>query len=295
MTIIDKQSVIGYSVTPATADATRIVEAVGRAEAAGLDLVGIQDHPYQRRFLDTFALIGVLLGRTERISLFPNVANLPLRPPALLAKHAATLDVLSGGRFELGLGAGAFWEGIAAYGGPRRTPGQSVDALSEAIDIIRRLWAGERGIRVAGKHYRLEGAMPGPLPAHDIGIWVGAYKPRMLRLTGRQADGWIPSLGRTTREELRDGHARIDQAAADAGRDPKAIRRLLNISGRITAPGVGDTPTEDGLAGPPDYWQELLQSLRDDGFNGFVFWPAEESDEQIDRLAGEVAPALRAT
>jgi alkanesulfonate monooxygenase SsuD/methylene tetrahydromethanopterin reductase-like flavin-dependent oxidoreductase (luciferase family) len=86
-----------------------------------LDLIGIQDHPYQRRFLDTFALIGDLLARTERLRFFPDVANLPLRQPAMLAKAGASLDVMSGGRFELGLGAGAFWEAIAAMGGPARS------------------------------------------------------------------------------------------------------------------------------------------------------------------------------
>src|SRR4051812_43473792 len=89
------------------------------ADEAGLDLVAIQDHPYQRRFLDTWALLAYLAGRTERIALVPDVANLPLRPPAVMAGAAASIDVLSGGRFELGLGAGAFWDAIAAMGGPR--------------------------------------------------------------------------------------------------------------------------------------------------------------------------------
>ena len=86
------------------------------ADRAGLDLFGIQDHPYQRRFLDTWTLISTLVPRTERIRFFPDVACLPLRPPAVLAKAAASLDVISGGRVEMGLGAGAFWEAIQAKG-----------------------------------------------------------------------------------------------------------------------------------------------------------------------------------
>src|SRR5256885_10027973 len=82
------------------------------AVEAGFVLVGIQDHPYQRRFLDTWALMAFVLATTDRVTVFPDVANLPLRPPRMLAKHAATLDQLSAGRFELGLGAGAFWDGI---------------------------------------------------------------------------------------------------------------------------------------------------------------------------------------
>ena len=86
------------------------------ADEGGIDLVGIQDHPYQWRYVDTWTLIAWLAARTERIRFFPDVANLPLRPPAVLAKAAASLDVLSGGRVELGLGAGAFWEAIGADG-----------------------------------------------------------------------------------------------------------------------------------------------------------------------------------
>ena len=110
---------LGLFVNPAADSYRDTLAMVAAAEQGGLDLIGIQDHPYQRRFLDTFQLIGDLLARTERLRFFPDVANLPLRHPAMLAKQAASLDVMSGGRFELGLGAGAFWDAIAAMGGHR--------------------------------------------------------------------------------------------------------------------------------------------------------------------------------
>src|SRR5918994_4718405 len=88
------------------------------AERLALDYVAVQDHPYQRRFVDTWTLLSMIAATTSRIGLFPDVANLPLRPPAVLAKAAASIDLLSGGRFELGLGAGGFWDAIEAYGGP---------------------------------------------------------------------------------------------------------------------------------------------------------------------------------
>ena len=149
---------------------------------------------------------------------FPNVANLPLRPPAMLAREVATLDILSGGRAELGIGTGAFWDAIEAMGGPRRSPGESVAALREAIGVIRALWTPGRGARLAGEHYSLPGAKPGPFPVHDVGIWVGAYKERMLRLTGELADGWLPSSPYAPPEQLAAMNAVIDDAAADAGR-----------------------------------------------------------------------------
>jgi alkanesulfonate monooxygenase SsuD/methylene tetrahydromethanopterin reductase-like flavin-dependent oxidoreductase (luciferase family) len=124
------------------------------ADSAGLEYVGIQDHPYNAEFLDTFTLITWLAARTSRVHLFPNVANLPLRPPAMLGKQAASIDVLSGGRFELGLGAGAFTGGIAGMGGPSRTPGQARPAGPDDVDRLaegraRRRWSGRR--RTAGR------------------------------------------------------------------------------------------------------------------------------------------------
>jgi alkanesulfonate monooxygenase SsuD/methylene tetrahydromethanopterin reductase-like flavin-dependent oxidoreductase (luciferase family) len=206
----------GISLVPATEHLDRIRALVRTADEAGLDLVGIQDHPYQRRFLDTWSLIPMLLAETQRISFVTDVANLALRPPAVMAKAAASLDVLSGGRFELGLGAGGFADVIAGFGGPRRTPGESVEALDEAIDVIRLLWSEERSVSFEGKHYRLDGARPGPRPAHPIGIWVGAFKPRMLRLVGRKADGWLPSLVSGRRTTRRAGRL--------VGRDARRIR-----------------------------------------------------------------------
>jgi alkanesulfonate monooxygenase SsuD/methylene tetrahydromethanopterin reductase-like flavin-dependent oxidoreductase (luciferase family) len=290
----------GISVVPATERRDRIRELVRTADGAALDLVGIQDHPYQRRFLDTWSLIPMLLAETDRISFFTDVANLPLRPPAVMAKAAASLDVLSGGRFELGLGAGGFPDVIASMGGPRRTPGESVEALGEAIDVIRLMWSSERSVSFAGKHYTLDGARPGPQPAHPIGIWVGAFRPRMLRLVGRKADGWLPSLGVLTRDELRAGNERIDAAAEKAGREPRSIRRIINVQGVI-----GEKPATprsslpvgylagEPLAGPPDWWVDTLTGFVADGFDTVVLWPVDTAPGQVELLAGEVVPRLR--
>lgn len=289
----------GISLVPATERLDRIRELVRVADDTALDLVGIQDHPYQHHFLDTWALIPTLLAETKRISFFTDVANLPLRPPAVMAKAAASLDVLGGGRFELGLGAGGLPDVIAGFGGPRRTAGEAVEALDEAIDVIRLLWSSERSVSFEGKHYRLDGARPGPQPAHPIGIWVGAFKPRMLRLVGRKADGWLPSLGVLNRDELRAGHQQIDASAEKAGRDPRSIRRILNVQGLIgtqPAPPRSSLPVGylagEPLAGPPDWWVETLAGFAADGFDTLVFWPVDAEPEQVELLAGEVVPHL---
>jgi alkanesulfonate monooxygenase SsuD/methylene tetrahydromethanopterin reductase-like flavin-dependent oxidoreductase (luciferase family) len=278
----------GLFLIPEAASYPQLLRQVEAAERGGLDLIGIQDHPYQRRFLDAFALIGDLLARTERLRFFPDVANLPLRPPAVLAKLAASLDVMSGGRFELGLGAGAFWEAIGAMGGPLRSPRESVDALEEAIEIIRRSWSGERSVSFEGSHYTVSGFHPGPPPAHEIGIWLGAYRPRMLGLVGRVAGGWVPSLGSRPVEEVAAMARRVDAAAERAGRDPRAIRRVLNVGGMIA-----DGAVTSRLHGPPEHWVETLASFLDLGFDAFVLWPDDDVVGQVERFAAEVAPALR--
>jgi alkanesulfonate monooxygenase SsuD/methylene tetrahydromethanopterin reductase-like flavin-dependent oxidoreductase (luciferase family) len=230
---------LGVFVVPEAEPAHLAVEMAVAAERAGFDYVTVQDHPYQRRFHDTWTLLTWMAARTERIRLLPNVASLPLRQPAVLAKAAASLDLLSGGRFELGLGAGAFWDAIVAMGGPRRTPGEARAALREAIAVIRGMWSGERTPRAPGETYWLSGVHPGPQPAHPIGIWLGVGGPRALALLGETADGWSISVGRAPLDELTAMHARIDEAAVRAGRDPAAIIRMVNIDGDLTDPDLG--------------------------------------------------------
>ena len=280
----------GIFPTPNADDRDAIVEQVLLADELGLDLVGIQDHPYQRRFLDTWSLLPYLAARTERIRLFPDVANLPLRPPAVMAKAAASIDLLSGGRFELGLGAGGFWEAIGAMGGPVRGGPESVDALEEAIEVIRLMWSGERSISFEGDHYRIKGVKPGPEPAHDIGIWLGAYGPRMMRVVGRLADGWVPSIPRLPVEEVPEKQRAIDEAARAAGRDPAQIRRIANVNGEITDGGAAS----EYLKGPVDHWvEELTRLVTEYGFDSFVLWSSGDPLQQTEVFAREVAPAVR--
>ena len=137
----------GAFITPSAAAPEAPVLLSQAAEASGLDLVTFQDHPYQPAFLDTWTLMSFVAARTERIRIAPNVLNVPLRPPAVTARAAASLDLLSGGRFDLGLGAGGFWDAIEAMGGGRLTPGQAVAFYSgEQVlggGTIERAWRGE--------------------------------------------------------------------------------------------------------------------------------------------------------
>jgi alkanesulfonate monooxygenase SsuD/methylene tetrahydromethanopterin reductase-like flavin-dependent oxidoreductase (luciferase family) len=172
----------------------------------------------------------------------------------MIAKAAASIDILSDGRMHLGLGAGAFWDAIERVGGPRRAPGESVDALSEAIDVIRGFWE------------------EGPQPAERIEIWLGAYKPRMLRLTGRKAHGWLVSQGGAPPEALGELTAQIDAAAVQAGRDPREIRRLYNIDTSLKA-------------------RDLAKLYAEHGISAFILM-TDDADE-VKRFAHEVAPMVR--
>lgn len=269
----------GAFITPTAVTPEAPVALSQRAEASGLDLVTFQDHPYQPSFLDTWTLMTYVAAQTTSIRIAPNVLNVPLRPPAVVARSAASLDLLSGGRFDLALGAGGFWDAIEAMGGTRLTPGQAVTALEEAIGLIRELWdTSERGgVFTDGKYHRVQGAKRGPRPAHDMPIWLGALKPRMLSLIGRKADGWLPSLAYLKPGDLARGNVMIDEEAESVDRDPREIRRLLNVGG----------PQGDVTA-----WVEQLASLAiDDGISTFI---ATGDDARILQVFGEeVTPAVR--
>ena len=269
----------GAFITPSAANPETPVVLSQAAEASGLDLVTFQDHPYQPAFLDTWTLMSFVAARTDSIRIAPNVLNIPLRPPAVVARSAASLDLLSGGRFDLALGAGGFWDAIAAMGGGRLTPGQAVTALEEAIDVIRELWdtSERRGAFTDGEHHRVHGAKRGPRPAHDIPIWIGAYKPRMLSLTGRKGDGWLPSYGYMKPGDLGRGNTAIDEAAESAGRDPREIRRLLNV-GPLSAD-------------PREFADRLAELALDDGISTFIV--ASDDPRMLQTFGEEVAPAVR--
>ncbi|MFC8798100.1 LLM class flavin-dependent oxidoreductase [Promicromonospora sp. NPDC057138] len=268
----------GSFITPANEDPQRTVDLAVESERAGLDLVTFQDHPYQRRFLDTWTLLSYVAARTERVSLAPNVANLPLRPPAVLARSAAALDALTGGRVELGLGAGAFWDAIEAMGGRRLAPGQAVQATREAIGVIHSAW-GRGPARVEGEFYWARGAKPGTQPAHDIGIWIGAYRPRMLELTGTLADGWLPSVGRLSAQEMTDANARLDDAAVAAGRNPADVVRIANISGPLSPQVV------------PEWVDRLTALTLKEGFSTYILDGDDPAGLQL--IGQEIAPAVR--
>ena len=278
----------GIGVAPSAAHFEGVLALAELADDLGLDIIGLQDHPYQPAFMDTWTLLAYIAAQTQRVRLFTDVLNIPLRPPAIVARSAASLDILSAGRVELGVGAGYFLEPMEAMGAPRRTRAELVDALDEAITVIRAMWRPGPPVHFKGRHVVLDGAQPGPQPHHAIAIWVGAYKRRMLELTGRAGDGWIPSLGYAAPADLAQMNTIIDEAALAAGRHPSDIRRGFNVSGQFSAERSGF------LKGPTSMWADQLAELAlRDGISAFILGAAPGSESDVRTWSSDVAPAVR--
>lgn len=288
----------GLNLDPNARDLDAVMRLATLADDAGLDIISIQDHPYIPSFLETWTLLSAIGARSRRVRLLPNVLCLPLRPPAVLAKAAATLDLITGGRVELGLGAGAFWDGIESYGGEKRSPSDAIDALEEAIEVCMALWStgDEETVTVRGEHCHLAEARPGPAPAHDIGIWLGAIGPRMLNLTGRAADGWIVSTGHVAPDRLHDMHSAIDRAAAAVGRDPATIRRAYNISAYVEVAGGSLPQLRPGtIVGSLDDVAGQIARLYDEAHMDTLLLRSGggDAEDQAQRFVTEVIPTVR--
>lgn len=289
----------GIAIDPAAADPEDPFWRARIADENGIELITSMDHPYNRRLFDTWTLLTALAMRTERVHVAGNVFNLPLRLPAMLAKQAATLDVLSNGRFEMGLGAGSVWDGIAAMGGPRRTGPQAYTAFRDALHILRGMWENSGGsFSYEGEIYQVRGVRPGPAPAHRIPIWVGAYGPRMLNLLGRMADGLLISHNYHPPRRLPESNRRVDEGAAEAGRDPATIRRGYNLMGVLNTEGAGIRASnldENYVQGDAAHWTtKILEWYHDYRQDTFIFWPvAGNQRAQIEAFVHEVVPAVR--
>jgi len=279
----------GLSLIPSVGALNENLRLTQAADEAGLDYIAIQDHAYNAEFLDAWTLISFLAARTERISFVPDVADLQLRPPTMLAKAAASLSVLAPGRIVLGVGGGATADGIAAMGGVRRNPGDMVTFTEEALSVMRRALAGDV-VQLSSAQHRIEGYEAGPIPPAPVPLWLGSNGPRMLAVTGRSSDGWVSPLNTyAPPASIPDSQRLIDEAARSAGRDPADIRRIYNVVGAIDAPGA-----RSGFSGDVEAWADALADWSLElGFDTFIFWPTTAPLAQLARFAREVVPATR--
>ena len=283
---------LGLNLSTSAAPGTDPVADAIEAERLGFDFVSANDHPIgSSPTHELWTLLAWVAARTSTIKVASRVMGVPYRNPAVLAKMAASLQTLSGGRLILGLGGGSNDEAIAAVGLGSLTPREKIDRLEDTLQIVRGLWS-EPGFTYEGRVHSVRDATIEPRPTDPIPIWTGAFGARGLRLTGELADGWIPSLDMAPPDTARTMRDRILGAAVDAGRPPDAITSICNLELRIGA----EDPDRSVVSGEPERIVERLRELTDAGFGGMNFivgGPAH--DEQRERLATEVLPALRAT
>jgi probable F420-dependent oxidoreductase len=281
----------GLNVPTAVGKGADPVAEARRAEEMGFDFVSASDHLHgEAPTNDPWTLLAMIAASTTRLQVATRVMAVPYRPPPVVAKMAETLDRLSGGRLILGLGGGYLNEEFRAFGLRVPSPRDKIDGLGEAIRIIRGLWSDE-SFSFEGRLYRTDGARVEPKPGRRIPIWVGTYGPRALTLTGRLADGWIPSLGFAPPDEVRVMRERVLAAAREAGRDPDEITCAYNIVVRIDERAEPDPSMVSGSA---EAVAEQLIGFAGIGFAAFNFMPTGPGqDEQIDRLGRDVLPEVR--
>ncbi|MDX1993201.1 MAG: LLM class flavin-dependent oxidoreductase [bacterium] len=285
----------GISLDPTATKINDLFRLAKVADEAGFELLTIQDHAYNPNFLETWTLLSGLAMTTENIRVGTNVLTTPLRLPAMIAKQAATLHVMTNGRVELGLGAGAFQGGIEAFGGEFGTPGERHQAFEETIKIIKGLWQSQgQPFSFEGKAHQIRNAQFGPVLDSYPRLWTGSQGPRGLRLTGRETDGVILSMTYVPPDDLHEVNRLLDEGAAEAGRDPSEVRRAYNLAGALTEARM--IPKRQGLiiGGVQEWVDWLVRLYRDYRQDTFIFWPVGGSEAtQFQQFASEVIPAVR--
>jgi alkanesulfonate monooxygenase SsuD/methylene tetrahydromethanopterin reductase-like flavin-dependent oxidoreductase (luciferase family) len=285
----------GLGLQPGLADVSQLLPRATAADAAGLDVVSIPDHPNYANQIDAYAALGMVLGATRRISGVVNLTNIGIRSAPLLARTVASLSALSNRRIVLGVGAGSLWDELARLGVAPRSPAESVQAMEETITVVRALTGGGQPVDFAGRFYQLREADPSPEPTPAI--WTGSQGPRSLAVTGRLADGWIPAHAADWRSSLvATSRPLIDAAAAAAGRAPSDVVTIYNLGGPLTDRAAPKTRDDDGrwIGGSVDQWvDELTSAVLDYDAAGLCYLPSGQPESALQRWMHEVVPEVR--
>ena len=258
-------------------------------ERLGFDSAWDCDHYVQPSrpdgpYLEAWTLLAALAAGTERIRVGVLVSCNTFRHPALLAKEAVTVDHISGGRLELGLGAGWYEPEHAMFGIDFPPARELVDRFEEAVEIVDGMLRNEL-TTYTGAHYRLTGApsRPAPVQRPRPPLTIGAHGPRMLRIVARYADAWN-SLGTT--EQIRARNATLDEACAEIGRDPREVVRSLYY---WVARADGDPWSST------DAFLDVVGRYREAGIEEFILdHPRDDQLDVLERVAADVLPGLRA-
>lgn len=298
---------------PISSDPGRIVRFAGAAEEMGYDFVGCGEHLFfHGPVTNAFVTLAAAAAVTTRVRLLSALTILPLYPAVLAAKQAATLDRLSGGRFDLGVGVGGEHPPeFAAAGSPLRSRGRRTD---DGLELLRQLFTGEP-VSLSTPEVHLDGLALDPAPVHAGGppIWIGGRKEVALRRVARFGDVWFPYV--LTADQMANGMARLADLTAEAGRPDGAVRGGFFGWGAVDRSGARAketavrqvsnvyqqdfTPLADKLlvTGTPGEVLDRLGTYAEAGVEEFLFAPAADDDDTVDGMielfATEVLPHLR--
>jgi len=254
-------------------------------EARGYDDFNVVDHFYGLIDVmdpthEAYTILAALAPQTERVRLGVMVCGNTYRNPAFLLKQAITVDHISNGRVDFGVGAGWLEREHEAYGFDYPSARERVDRFAEALQIWDALQANER-TTYEGQYYQLIDAPFEPKSTQQprLPVLIGASAPRMLRLTAKHADIWN---ARGTPAEAGDGNRALDRACDEVGRDPDAIARSISVGLQVWS--------------SPQTFSELIAAYRAEGFTDFrIPWPRSTADhETYVRVSADVIPRLRA-
>jgi alkanesulfonate monooxygenase SsuD/methylene tetrahydromethanopterin reductase-like flavin-dependent oxidoreductase (luciferase family) len=286
------QLAFGLSIAPSVVAGHDPVATARMAEDLGFDFVSASDHPCGTDpSYETWTLLSWIAAGTSRIRIATRVLGVPYRNPAMVAKMAETFSRLSGGRLILGLGGGYSDDEFRAFGLGTFSARDKVDGLEEAVRITRGLWS-QPGFSFDGRLHRTDRAELEPKPSSPVPIWLGTFGDRALQLTGRLADGWIPSYWDRPLHQYKTMRERVLTAAQDAGRDPAGLTCALHLQVQVGEHAATDTSL---VAGPPAAVTERLLAFTAIGFTAFsVNLTGPGLREQAGKFAHEVMPAVRA-
>ncbi|MEE8518900.1 MAG: LLM class flavin-dependent oxidoreductase [Dehalococcoidia bacterium] len=283
---------VRFGINPRGISYDRMVTVAKAAEKAGFETMSFSDRPPESN-LEGWTVATAVAAVTEKIIVTHSTLNVPFRSPALVAKMAASLDVITGGgRVLLTIGAGG-QEGHAKSIGARwGTPGERIEDLIDAIAIMRGLWANDT-FSYEGKRFNAVDGSVDPKPvAGSIPIFIGAGKPRMLKLVGSTADGWIKNGGwPESPEAYAELQSHVERGAEAAGRDPGTLRRVVNCSAYV---GTADPGASGGLTGTADQVLDIVEKHREAGIDTFhVGFQSDMLDEQIPAFGEQIIAKLR--
>ena len=258
-------------------------------ESLGFDSLWLPDHfvPTARPegpFFEAWTLLAALATQTERARIGIMVSSNTFRHPSLLAKQAVTLDHVSNGRLELGVGAGWFRDEHEMFGLDFPETGELVDRFAEALDLLDRYLSNDI-TSFAGEYYSLRDApnRPAPIQQPRPPLVLGAHGPRMIRLAARYADTWN---SRGTPDEMRQRNGAMDDACRRYGRDPAAVKRSLLY---VVAQMPEERPWDS-----VDAFEDFVGRFGEAGVQEFIFQPPPpEQFAIVERVATDAIPSLR--